>query len=253
MATSSISLQAQWDSRQVQVALAALAPRQWAFATALALSRVGQEVKDREKAAMQRVFDRPTAFTLNSLRVERARRDRLHARVWFKDTRLAEAGHYLEPQVHGGERRDKQFERDLQRKGFLGRGKQLVPTSAAPLDAHGNVRGGLRTRILSQLRAHHDPLQNETAKSRRRNRNKAAGRYFYGNPQGMGWGVWERVRGGRVLGGRMSNRLVPIFRETRKNQYRPRFPFFDIAQATTDAEMQRAFEHAAAFTLRTAR
>lgn len=247
------SIKAEWNSRDVHALLAALAPRQWQFATALALTRTAGHVRTAEIQEMRTVFDRPTPFTLNSLRTERATRDQLHARVWFRDRNLTDDRHYLDPQVHGGERRDKRFERALQLKGHLTKGKQLVPASGAPTDAYGNVRRGLHSRVLSQLRAQRDPTANETDRSRRRNRRKLAGRYFYGNPGGRGWGVWERIGGGRVLGGRMGNRLVPVFLEQRKNQYRPRFAFFAVAERVAGNHIQGEFSKAADHTIRTAR
>ncbi len=154
MAADAFRVRAEWDSRQAHAALAALAPRQWAFATVLALTRTAQAVHTVERATVLRVFDRPTPFTVNSLRMDRATLARPEARVRFKDPpRLTESEHYLLPQVYGGPRKQKRFESTLQRAGLLPRGKALVPATSAPLDAYGNVTRGVYARILADLKA----------------------------------------------------------------------------------------------------
>lgn len=65
--------------------LTELEQRQIPYATATALTRAAQGLMDRLRDEMRVVFDRPTPYTLNSLRMVPARKDRLEARVWFKD------------------------------------------------------------------------------------------------------------------------------------------------------------------------
>lgn len=250
------NITAQWDSRDVRVLLGALAPRQWAFTTAVALTRTGKHVKDAERDDMTRSFHRPTPFTLNSLYLQRATPANQQARVWFKDfaPKGTPAAKYLMPEVHGGLRSDKRFERSLQRAGYLAGGKQLAPASGATRDPYGNVRRGVYTQILSQLRASADATQFQSARSRRtRARRTGATQFFYGNPGGKGRGVWMRTTGGRVLGGRMHSSITPIFIEQRPHTYRPRFAFFAIAERVAAARYQAEFAAAAEQTLRTAR
>lgn len=251
------NITAQWDSRDVRVLLGALAPRQWAFTTAVALTRTGQHVKAAEEAAIERSFDRPTQWTKRGLFLEKATIARPTARVWFKDfaPKGTAAGKYLMPQVHGGERSDKRFERSLQRSSWLSKGRQLAPASGVrgQLDAHGNVPRGIYTRILSQLRASADATQNQTGRSGKRGRRSGREQYFYGNPGGKGRGVWVRLPGGRVLGGRMRSTIAPLFLEQRPHTYRPRFAFFDIAERVAGKHYQAEFASAAEQTLKTAR
>jgi len=244
-----MNVSAQWNSRDVHVLLSALAPRQFAFATALTLTRLGQRVKSAEQAEMQTALDRPTPFTKNSLYLQRATPTHQEARVWFKDfaPKGTPAGSYLMPQVHGGERKDKRFERALQHKGFLHKGKQLVPASGAPIDAYGNVSRGFATRILSRLQASPDSTQNRTRRLSRRQRARG-GTFFYGNPGGRGYGIWQRFNFA------FGNTVRPVFLETRRKQrYRPRFRFFAVAERVTGATIQAEFNRAAEQTIRTAR
>lgn len=247
---------AEWDSRDVRVLLGALAPRQWAFTTAVALTRTGAAVKDGEREDMSRSLDRPTQFTLNSLYLQRATPSAQFARVWFKDfaPKGTAAGKYLMPQVEGGTRSDKRFERSLQRAGYLSAGKQLAPGSGASRDQYGNVRRSIYTQLLSQLHASADATQFQSARSRRtRARRAGAVQFFYGNPGGKGRGVWMRTTGGRVLGGRMLSTITPMFIEQRPHVYRPRFEFFAIAERITASRYATEFETAAEQTLKTAR
>ena len=251
-APPSFAVAARWDPRQVRAALGALEPRQWAFASALALTRVGQRVKAGEVETMRTSFDRPTPYTLNSLRLQPANRAKLEARVWFRDFsgKGTAAADYLLPQVHGGPRKEKRFERRLQHVGLLPGGRSLVPASGAPLDSYGNVQRGVYSRVLSQLQAQADHLQNQTARSRARGsrRRTRGGRFFYGNPGGQGRGIWER------FGFAFGTAVKPVFLEHRgAPTYRSRFAFFVVAERIAEATYEAEFDKAAAETLRTAR
>ncbi|QBI77096.1 hypothetical protein [Pseudomonas phage vB_Pae_CF3a] len=65
--------------------LTELEQRQIPYATATALTRTAQGLMDRLRDEMRVVFDRPTPYTLNSLRMVPARKDRLEARCFVKD------------------------------------------------------------------------------------------------------------------------------------------------------------------------
>lgn len=246
------AITATWDSGDVRTLLAALEPRQWAFATALALTRTAQAVKAEEVQTMPLVFDRPTPFTLRSLFMARATRQQLEARVWFKDPpRLTQLTHYLLPEVQGGTRPEKRLEAHLRRSGFLSGGRALVPTSAATLDAYGNVSRGLYARILADLGASPVGANRSTRKK------KGGTRFFYARGTGQGnvlkRGIWQRQGSGGVLGGRLRGGVAPIFLETKMPTYRPRFEFFAIAERVAAQRLGPEFDRAAAETLRTAR
>ena len=113
--------------------------KQVRFATSLAINRTAQVVKEELKREMQSVFDRPTPFTLNSLQMTPSTKQRLEAKVWFKNPpRVGDIHHYLEPQVYGGSRPFKGFEYLLQTNAHvsrsLPRGWFAVPGPAASKD-----------------------------------------------------------------------------------------------------------------------
>jgi len=119
------------------------------FAIAKTLTDIAWIAKSKTVTEMQSVFDRPTSFTLNSLRVDRATKQNLKSRVWFKPVNALRHDHYIVPQVASGKRRFKPFEGRLLSRGILPRDYYTVPASGADLDGYGNMKGGQITQILS--------------------------------------------------------------------------------------------------------
>jgi hypothetical protein len=206
-------------------------PDQVKLAAAKALTFTAIAIRKEERAEMQRVFDRPTPFTLNSLYLKSATPQRLAARVFFKD--LGHPYHYLMPQVYGGGRELKQFEIYLQRRGILPPGEFAVPGEGAKLDQYGNMNRGQLIQILSALQAMPEQgyLANKSARRGAR-RNKKTDNIFAGKPHpGMPTGVWMRTIGG----------LKPLVIFVRAPQYRKRFDFFGIAKRVADREFVPQF------------
>jgi hypothetical protein len=143
---------------------------------------------------MRRVFDRPTRYTLNSLTSTASKGSELTAYVWFKDPdRMGK--HYLVPQVEGGPRQLKGFERALD-------GKMFIPGRGARMDKHGNVSAGQIRQLLSVLgRAERYAGYTANISARSKLRNKKERDYTY-LPYGMGKmfpGVYQRVaKGGKA-------------------------------------------------------
>jgi len=195
------------------------------FATVLALTRTGQHVKAELEREMARVFDRPTAYTMRSLFLQPATKTRMTARVWLKDSTFkgTPATQYLWPQIFGGPRERKRFEKSLAAAGLLPAGMYAVPGSGAQLDRHGNMSRGQITKILSALGASRDPYQNRTSASVRRKGGRVP-QYFVGRPgRGLPLGVWQSIRFAS------GSAVKPILIYTKAPTYSPRFKFFDVA------------------------
>lgn len=208
--------------------------RQVPFAMRLALNRTATDGKDRVRKEMERVFDRPTRFTLNSLFVRFAGRDQHEASVNIKEFagKGTPAFKYLAPQIAGGGRRVKRFERALQAAGHLPRGMFTVPGSRAELNAHGNMNPGQITKVLSYLRASPDPMQDRGAGPGKRTRRRD--RYFVGQFDGGPDGVWQ-IKEDHVL---------PIMLFVDRVQYRPRLRFAEIVHETVDETFAGHFREA---------
>jgi len=125
--------------------------RQIPYAAANGLNVTARRVKDGLQTAMVSVFDRPTPFVLNSLQMTPARAPRvIEASVWFKDPpNLGTKGHYLLPQVEGGNRPMKPYEMGMG-------GRFVLPSKSVALDQYGNLGRGLITKLLSLSGGFHE-------------------------------------------------------------------------------------------------
>lgn len=117
-----------------------------------ALNQTARDINEAEVGEMKRVFDRPTPFTLRSTYVWYGR-DYNEIGIRFEAGKGTPAEKYLRPQVHGGDRNLKRFEKALQAKGILPRGMCAVPGSGATLDSYGNMSRGQIVKVLSYFSA----------------------------------------------------------------------------------------------------
>ena len=222
--------------------------KQHRFASVIAMTRTAQAVKAAERKEMAKAFDRPTRYTLNALYMRRATKAVPEARVGFMDFpgKGTPAWRYLGPEIEGGARRYKRFERSLAAAGLLPHGLYAVPGDGADLDAYGNMSRGQIVKILSALRASADPLQNASKadKSRRRRRKE---NYFVG---GIGRaaplppGIYKRIGSGPA---------IPVVAFVAAPHYRKRFDFFGVADRTVKSRLDIEFAHAFEQASRTAR
>lgn len=166
--------------------------KQIPFATAVALTRTAQDVQRGIKGHMKGIFDNPTAFTLNSIRIKAARKNDLSAFVWIRDEAFkgTSPDKYLRPQAEGARRNAKRHERALNYAGILPRGWATVPGRDARLNRAGNITSGTYTKILSQLKASPDPLQNVTGKKDKP--------FFVLRKSGKPLGVYQRTGKRRI-------------------------------------------------------
>lgn len=239
--------------------------KQARYATAGALTRTAQDVRAGLRREMQAVFDRPTAYTLRSLYLERATKANLEARVWLKDD-YGTSAHYLMPQIEGGTRPQKRFEKRLVQLGAMRPGDRAVPGNGMPRDAYGNLSRGLIVKILSQVgsRGFHGDYS-VASNSRRSKAKRATEAYFVSTGPG---GTLSYVGGEPVLtNGRTHNlargvwvrrkfavgsAIRPVLLFVDRAHYKPRFKFFEVAEKIVrsrfeghfEAEMRRALQTA---------
>ncbi|SDS20839.1 hypothetical protein SAMN05216421_1101 [Halopseudomonas xinjiangensis] len=217
--------------------------KQIPFATALALTRTAQIAERAIKQEMESVFDRPTRWTLNSLRLIPAKKTKLQARVDLKDeaAKGVPAARWLNPEIKGGPRQDKRSEKLLRARGILPNDKYIAPAKSMRLDKSGNVRLGQMQKILSGLGAQFDRYQNSTDSAR----SAANKRKFFVMYQGdKPLGIAERTS-------RRNIKLLLAF--VSRPTYSKRLDFYGIgdrvAVKNLPIEMRKAFEQA----IRTAR
>lgn len=231
--------------------------KQHRFAAAVALTRTAQDVQQAERGEIMGAFDRPTPYTINSLRLRPATRERLEAEVFLKDDASGSgtpATKYLLPQIEGGKRHLKSFERQLQQIGAMPAGWHAVPGRFARLNAYGNVSYGQIIQILSQLRStptagYDRAISTDKAKAARA-RARAGGQYF-ALPSGRGRLLPGIYQARDTAWGRAAPRPVFIF--VRSVTYRALFRFAEVAEAVALHKFPVHFDAALAMALRTAR
>lgn len=200
--------------------------RQIPFATVYAMTLTARDVQSEEISVMKRVFDRPTPYTLNALRVVPATKQTYVASVEFKEFGGTPAKRFLNPEVHGGPRSRKSHERLL---GPLMGGYQFaVPGRGTDRDAYGNMKGGEYRKIISQLKVSADPTANvsKSGRSKRARKNNA---YF--------------VKG-RVVYHRTGAGIKPALVFVSAPRYKKRFPFYETGAKVVAARFAQNFEAA---------
>lgn len=210
------------------------AARQVPFVCAFALTKAMQEAREAERSEMVSVFDRPTRYTLNSIQVVPATKRNLTAEIRFKEFPRP-AWKWLGPQVAGGGRKLKAFERALQLRGLMKSGEYAVPSRRAKLDAYGNLPGSVLVQILSQLGAleyKSGYSANMTAKSKRRAVKRSGGQYVVIRDHG-------KAPNGVYL--RKEKWAIPILLFVRAPAYEKRFPYYETARRVVPAAFRRRF------------
>lgn len=213
------------------------------YAVPMALTRTAYDAREELRRTLPTVFDRPTPYTLNATYVKPATRTEPAAWVGFREFagKGTPAPKYLLPQVEGGRRPVKRFERALAAVGVLPSGLSAVPGEEADIDAFGNMRRGQIVRILSQLRAFGEMgyTANATGSARSRAKRRRTG-YFaapQGNREGLPPGVYKRD------GADARPVIVFVTRPT----YRVRFPFHEtvrrVAAERFPARLREALAH----------
>jgi hypothetical protein len=222
-----------------------------------ALNRSTDQAKEDVKREMRRVFDRPTAHTMNSLWTRYASTSKLEVTLWFKDRTHDRDDQWAMPQIAGGPRRLKPMEVRLQRVGIIPAGWYVVPGAAAPLDGYGNVIRGEISRILNVLGTYTEAGYNKANdKTRQRLRKGSAKRGAYGfeywvNPVGprrqqhLVPGVYRRVYTS------FGTSLKPMLIFVNKANYRVRLHYFRIVQGAFDKHFAPEFDKAMDSLLRT--
>jgi hypothetical protein len=217
--------------------------------TADALNWTIFNVRDAHRGAMASVFDRPTPFTLNNSNlVIRATPATQKAKTKLRDDQSTGIApiKYLRPQIFGGDRGIKRFEKALQARGLMPNGWYAMPGNGAKLNAYGNMNGGLFVQILSVLGAAEQTSgysANQTYRSSKRN--KKPRDYFVSRPGAtnnlrgaagrLPYGVYQRLPGGRI---------VTILRFRPRVKYQPRFDYHGIAKKVAATDFPRLMRKA---------
>lgn len=116
-----------------------------------AMNRAVDAAKIEVKKELVAAFDRPTPFTVNSLRVTYASTANLRATLWFRQRSREDDKQWAVAQILGGQRQLKPMELRLRRSFILPVGWMVVPGGGADIDAYGNISGGQVSQLLNVL------------------------------------------------------------------------------------------------------
>lgn len=233
-------------------------PKQFDYATSVAINKVAEDIKFVLVREMTRVFDRPTQYTLNSLFIRYAKKTEPVAYVSFKNagsSNAGSAGQYLLAEVYGGGRASKRSEKTLSNLGFKGaQDFYLTPASGVKLDSSGNVPRRKYEEIIAFFKANkgHDFASNSRSSNRIANKVNAglSAAYFIALPNDV------RVQSKRLSPGiyeRKGLSFTKVFNITRKPIYKSVFKFFDIGQAVARDQFAKRFIESFNNAIRTAR
>ncbi len=204
------------DSAQLQAMLKQM-PKQTRRALEQTLDYTAARMADAVRTQILRVFDRPTQYTINGVMVTKTRNHNMRASVWLRHPPRMSAS-YLTPQVDGGGRKLKGFERALGQDKFM-------PGESASMDNHGNVKTSQIKAVLKAARSGSSKL------------------YVYlpkGSKKGqLPPGVYQRFKytvhgyeNGKRRRATLARGLRPILiKSSAGRSVRPLLPFYAIARA----------------------
>lgn len=230
------------------------APREIQVAAQRALLKTAHGIREAEIAEMQRVFDRPTRWTLGAVRVKATSRFTVEVGILDPDGYYKRAANYLGTQIEGGQRRHKAMEKSLQKWGVMPEGMFAVPGAGAKIDAFGNMSSGQIRQILSWFHAAENwagstqNMTDATRDKRRKGTRKSIGfeyfavvkdtSLFYHNKSLKQPGIYQRFFFGQ------GKAIKPVLIFVKGARYKARFNFekvaTDIAKALWNAEFNKA-------------
>ncbi len=214
--------------------------KQWRFATSVALNRTAYGARTDVRRDMSWIFDRPTKFTLNSLRVERSKKTDVPmvSEVYINDEgfKSRPALEWLSPHIYGGARKEKRSEWVMKKRKKLKKNEWIVPGRGARLSPKtGNFPRAQMVKILSNIRStytgdYDTPYGDKvTYYVDRKGKNPGVYRKRYGKPE-----LWLKFI-------------------TKAPQYTPIFPFHKMVEAYVDKHYLDELDDAMDYATRTAR
>jgi hypothetical protein len=257
-------------SAQMAASLARVSSRDLPFVVSSALNNVAFKAMPEIKKQIEAHIDRPTSFVLNSLKIVKASKQNLSALIEWRNFagKSFSAGRQLEPQVHGGGRKAKGFERLLRSYNYLGSGDFVVPADGVASDPFGNVPSGTYTKVLSFLKADPSGTQtiandisqfanakgNRAAVNRYRERKRrAAAKYFVvskgqiigtGQPTRLPNGIYERTT---TNGGKRNSTFRALFFFVSSVRYSKRLPLDEFISTFVFNSLPKAIDEAIEF------
>ena len=184
---------------------------------------------------MQTKFDRPTKFIQNSILYKKANvaDEKPTAKVYVANEPIGKGANptnIMTPEILGGYRKYKRFEKALRYKNLLPAKMYAMPGRDAKLDQYGNISGAWIVRILSTLQAFNETgyLANETVRSR------------LAKKKALDLFVIREYKQGELEPGiyqRQKNKVKQLIKFIRTPKYSERFQMYKLASEFFDKDL----------------
>lgn len=203
------------------------------FATALALTKTAQAVKEDLRDGMKADFRHVASFTLNSLYLERATKATLVATIGIKgaDANVG-AVKWLRPEVYGGARQ-RGLEALLRSVNLPPDGLYAVPGKAAKKSGNGRIDINWVRSLVADM-ASQGVSGNVTKSNERKRKGQAALTYF------VLVTPWGKLPPG--IYGKRGRYVLPFIIFVARPKYAAKFDFYGIAQRTIQRRFPIEFE-----------
>lgn len=185
------------------------------------------DARYRLQKEMRQVFQNPTPYTINTLRVYPMRNITGFARVGHDALGKGnDPERYLRPQIYGGPRKQTRSEARLQTVlQIQGERVFLTPASGAKLNQYGNVAPSKYVEVLSYFKAFNQSGFVMNRSKRSTARKGITNKFFMvtgndPNTAHLSKGIYERTRGGKGF--------KKIFHFAKQPTYKPRYDFYRI-------------------------
>lgn len=190
---------------------------------------------------MDRVFDRPTPYAKRGVIYDAATKENLRASVVVTGDRTKgalPATAFLGPQIQGGHRTHKAFERQLIQRGAMNKNEIAVPARETPRDRYGNMTQGFINRFMADLQIDYrgaGATRVRSDASVKRNKNYSKARFFVPKRgSSLAPGVWQRDP--------TTQDIKPVVLFLRQETYRIRLRLREVVERHANVEFPRAFE-----------
>lgn len=229
------------DTREAESYLRALAGDQFPFALSKALNDAAFQARGVHQDEIKRVFDRPTPFTVRGVLYTKSTKRKLVSKTFLRDEGViypAGPAAYLHPNITGGERPQKRFERRLSTQNILPKGWVTVPGTAERLNQYGNLTRGRITQILGDVNAFSEEGFNKATPG-------ARGMFVVraGSRGRLAPGVWLRQR----------KKVRPVMLFVPHARYRPQYDFEGVSDQFNKQRFPAIFANAVDYALKTAK
>jgi hypothetical protein len=206
------------------------------FATSLAMNRSAKYAQAGLKAAMQREFDRPTPYVLNSLYTKNSTKKDLNLVIGHKPGGGSgtPSSRIVKAEIEGGARSYKSAEKAL--------GHYVMPSKYAPLDRYGNVSGSTMRSIISAVTQ--GPRPQKVVRGQARAPSTKRKYFVVYEGEGKAPGVYMRGTNGG---------FIPVLFFSRAPVYKARYDLEGVVWRIFTSEYSRQFPIAMDEALRTAR